>query len=59
MQDAQESRCDSCGIKHQSGYCKALGQICLGCGTKVALRRCARVEVRAISHTGETEVLEE
>ena len=34
MQDAQESVCDRCGIKHQPGYCKALGQICLGCGKK-------------------------
>ena len=34
MQDAQESVCNRCGIKHQLGYCKALGQICLGCGKK-------------------------
>ena len=34
MQDAQESECDRRGIKHQPGYCKALGQICLGCGKK-------------------------
>ena len=32
MQDAQESVCDRCGINYQPGYCKALGQICLGCG---------------------------
>ena len=34
MQDAQESVCDRCGIKHQPGYCKAFGQICLGCRKK-------------------------
>ena len=31
-QDAQESVCGRCGIKYQPGYCKALNQICLGCG---------------------------
>ena len=34
IQDAQESVCDRYGIKHQPGYCKALRQICLGCGKK-------------------------
>ena len=34
MQDVQESVCDRCGMKHQPGYCKALGQICLHCGKK-------------------------
>ena len=39
MQDAQESVCDRCGIKHQPGYCKALGQICLGCGKNVHFKK--------------------
>ena len=30
MQDAIESMCGRCGIKHQPGYCKALGQVYLG-----------------------------
>ena len=34
MQDAQESVCNRRGMKHQPGYCRALGQICLGCGKK-------------------------
>ena len=34
MQDAEESVCDRCGIKHQPGYCKAFRQICLGCRKK-------------------------
>ena len=34
VQDAQESVCNRCGIKHQPGYCKAFGQTCLGCGKK-------------------------
>ena len=40
MQDAQESVCDRCGIKHQPGYGKALGQICLGCGKKGQFKMC-------------------
>ena len=34
MQDAQESVSDRFATKHQPGYCKALGQICLGCWKK-------------------------
>ena len=38
-QDAQESVCGRCGIKYQPGYCKALNQICLGCGKKVNFKK--------------------
>ena len=38
-QDAQESVCGRCGIKYQPGYCKALSQICLGCGKKVHFKK--------------------
>ena len=51
--------CDRCGIKHQLGYCKAHGKYVWVVGRRDTLRRCTRVEAKAIGHIDEIGVPEE